>query len=328
MRLPYAYFASLSLLSTASLAHSVPVSSAFDRPVHTIIFALTACSFALPSFSRALPRLFQPVESRQSKGQYTALPLEDLGEPNGRLAEHPRIPPQQEGKVRISVLALAICALSARVELYRRITQATECTINSVEVFLPFLLAVWDAFRSKRPLDLRAEERPDTAIYQALRGALRTYILRPRTRYLMSTFLLSYGCYLMQGLWASSRSTYICPITLGEPRMIPTMQIGSVLLDFCLAVIAYETSPRSDGRGIPGRRCVVLWSSAMISTSIVWCIVAAALYTFKPEIRFWLLYLYPNLEFSTIVALATHVFVFCVLCISLFHCVSIARTIC
>ena len=103
------------------------------------------------------------------------------------------------------------------------------------------------------------------------------------------------------------------------------MQVGSLVLDFCLAVIAYETAPKTDGKGLSGRRCVVLWSSVMLSTSVVWSIVAAVLYIFKPEIRFWLLFLYPALEFGTILAIAGHVFTFCVLCISLLHCVSNAQ---
>ncbi|OCT46929.1 capsular associated protein [Cladophialophora carrionii] len=299
---------SLSLLSAISLAHHLPESTAFDHPIHTIVLTLTACSFALPSISRALPRLFQIPESRKIKSQYTAVPLEELGEANGRLAEHSNAPPQQNGKVRVSVLGLAICSLSVRIELYRRISLATECTISSVEVFLPFLLAVWDAFRSQRSLDLQQEERPDSSVYESLRSALRTYILRPRTRHMFSLFMVSYGCYLTQGLWTSSNSTYICPAALGLPRTVPLMQISSLVLDFCLAVIAYENAPRPDGRGLFGRRSVVLWSSVMISTSVVWCTVATALYIFKPEIRPWLLFLYPTLEFGTILAMAGHIF--------------------
>jgi hypothetical protein len=313
---------SLSLLSAASLAHHFPHSTAFDRPIHTVVLALTACSFALPSISRALPRLFQLPEFGKSKSEYTAVPLEELGEANGRLAEHSNTPPPQNGKVRVSVLALAICALSVRIELYRRISLATECAISSVEVFLPFLLAVWDAFRSQRSWDLQQEETPDSSVYESLRSGLKTYILRPRTRHLISLFMVSYGCYLCQGLWASSNSTYICPVALGLPRTVPLMQIGSLVLDLCLAVIAYEIAPKPDGRGLSGRRCVVFWSSAMISTSVVWCIVATVLYIFKPEVRLWLLFLSPALEFRTMLAMAGHIFTFCVLCISLLHCVS------
>ena len=60
----------------------------------------------------------------------------------------------------------------------------------------------------------------------------------------------------------------------------------------------------------------------MMATSVVWYIVAVVLYLFKPEIRFWLLFLFPPLDIGTILAMVGLVLVFCVLCISLLHSVS------
>ncbi|KIY03617.1 uncharacterized protein Z520_00308 [Fonsecaea multimorphosa CBS 102226] len=313
---------SLSLLSAGCLTHLVPISTAFDRPIHTVVLALTACSFALPSASRAIPRLFPPSDAKHIRGQYTALPLEELGEePNGRV-EYPNTTPSQHrhiGKVRISVLTLAVSTLSLRIELYRRISLATECTISSVEMFLPFLLAVYDCFRFQRSVALQQEEKPDSSIYESLSSAARAYALRRRTRYLLSIFIVSYGCCLTQGLWTSTNSTYICSQSLGEPKTIPMMQLGALALDFCLAVIACETIPKSDGSGPSGQRCVILWSSTMMATSIIWSIAAIFVYIFKPEYRLWLSFLFPPLDIGTIFAMACHIFLFCVLCISLLH---------
>ncbi|OQV09237.1 hypothetical protein CLAIMM_13378 isoform 2 [Cladophialophora immunda] len=186
-------------------------------------------------------------------------------------------------------------------------------------MFLPFLLAVYDSFRFQRSVDMQDEEKPDSSVYESLRAAARTYILRPRTRYLLSMFMVSYGCYLTQGLWTSTNSTYICPLALGEPKAIPMMQVCALALDFCLAVIAFETVPKSDGSGLSGRRCVVLWSSTMIATSVIWSITAIFVYIFKPEYRLWLLYLFPPLDVGTIIAMGCLIFLFCVLCISLLH---------
>lgn len=315
---------SLSILSAAFLAYHVPASTAYDRPIHTVVLALTACAFLLPSASRALPHLLHIPDVRLRKGEYTALALEELGDGNGRLddistksSEQAR----QNRKVRVTVLSLAVFALSVRIELYRRISQASECTIQNVEVFLPFLLAAYDASRSQRSLELQQEDRPDISMYEWIQATIRTYILKQRIRYMIPAFTVSYGCYLALGLWTSSSSTYICPIALKETRAIPAMQIGALILDFCLIAIAYETTPKPDGSGLPARRCVVLWSSVMMGTSVVWYIVAAAFYTFRPQIRYWLLFLSPATEFGTILAIGAHVFVFCVLCISLLRCV-------
>ncbi|KAK7890090.1 hypothetical protein LTR67_008555 [Exophiala xenobiotica] len=291
---------------------------ACDRPVHLIVLALLASSFALPSASKALPRLFQRPASE--KGQYEALPLEELGHAI-EILEPAKTNTRYDGKVRISVLAAAISALSVRIELYRRISKATECTIPSVEVFLPFLLALYDAVRSQRSRALAHEERPDSSIYDGIRSAIGTFVVRPRTRYILPMFLVSYGGYLAQGLWSSSNSTYICPIVTGELRTIPAMQVGSLFLDLCLAMIVYETSPKGDGRGLSGRRCVVLWSSTMLATSVIWSAVAMILYFLKSEFRNWLLLLQPSLDIGTLFAIIGHVFLFCLLCISTLHCI-------
>lgn len=271
------------------------------------------------SASKALPKLFQPQEPE--KAQYEAVPLEDLGHALERL-EPTKLNTRRDVKVRISVLAAAIVALSLRIELYRRIAKATECTIDNVEVFLPFLLACYDAARSQRPLALEQDDRPDSSIYDGIRMALSRFILRPRTRYLLPMFLVSYGTYLAQGLWSSSNSTYICPIVTGEPRTVPAMQVIALFLDLGLVLLAYESSPKSNGRGLSGRRYAVLWSSAMIATAVVWLIVAAIVYMFKPEYRNWLLLLRPPVEFGTFLAMLGHVLLFCLFCISTLHCVS------
>ncbi|KIX01417.1 uncharacterized protein Z518_09143 [Rhinocladiella mackenziei CBS 650.93] len=317
----------ISMVTAACLAHLFPISTAHDRPVHLVVLALLACSFALPSASRVLPRLFQTPDTKQ--GLYTALPLEDLGQATGGVehASPSSTQPHQNGKVRISILAVAVCALSLRIELYRRISNATECTIDSVEVFLPFMLAFYDAVRSQRALALKNEERPDSSVYDSLRVAVASYILRPRTRFLLSTFLVCYGCYLTQGLWSSSNSTYICPLVVGESKTIPAMQVLALFLDLGLALIIYETSPKSDGRGLSGRRCVILWSSVMIATSVVWSMVGLIVYIFRPEDRAWLLFFQPSLEVGTLFAIAGHVVLFCFLCISTLHWTMIGGTL-
>ncbi|KIV77209.1 hypothetical protein PV11_09026 [Exophiala sideris] len=314
----------ISLLTAGWIAYLFPISTAHDRPIHLIVLALLAGSFALPSASKAIPGLFQSPES--TKGRYTALPLEELGRANGRIG-----PEEADGrdnrKVKVSLLCATIAILSLRIELYRRISGAPECTIDSVEVFLPFMLALYDAVRSQRSLKLDYEERPDSSVYESLRMTISKRVHGPRTRYLLPLFLVSYGCYLTQGLWASSNSTFICPLVTREQWAIPTMQAVALLLDLCLAIIAYETAPKLDGRGLSGRRCVVLWSSAMFATVIIWSVVATAVYTFEPEHRAWLLFLEPSLDSSILFAITGNILLFCLLCITTMHCITTHGTL-
>lgn len=256
------------------------------------------------------------------------MPLNDIGNVGPQNATAPDSN-QQQGKVRITVLAAAVVALSLRLELYRRITKATECTIDNVEVFLPFLIASYDAVRSQRQIPLQDEKQSNTSSFgfiqrltTPIQRPISAWILQPRTRYLLPLFLIASGCYLVQGMWSSSTTTYICPIVTGEQRSIPFFQFLALLLDFLLAVIAYETHPKSDGSGLSGRRSVVLWSSTLLGVSFIWSGVGAAIYLFKPEYRSWLFLLRPSVDFGTFVAMGVYTLLFCLLFISTLHCVS------
>lgn len=290
-----------------------------DWPLHTVILAFGACSFLLLSASKALPDLFSPPVFKDTA--YTAVPLDDLTSVTPRLHERSSHPGTtfHNGRVRISVLCASVCTLSVRLELYRRISEASECTINSVEVYLPLLLAIYDAARFQRPVNFESEEKPDQNVYESMSVALRRYILRPRTRLLLPAFLLSYGSYLVLGLWTSSNSTYICPVVVGDARTIPLMQICALFLDWCLAVLVYEMSPRSDGSGLSGRRMAILWSSTMIGVVAVWSFVALMVYIFKPEHRSWLLLLDSPTIFGVLAAMIGQAFIFSLLCITSLH---------
>ncbi|KEF63809.1 uncharacterized protein A1O9_01787 [Exophiala aquamarina CBS 119918] len=265
----------------------------------------------------------------KNRGGYTSLPLNDISNVEPQLATASDTN-QGQGKVRITVLTVTVLALSSRLELYRRITKATECTTDNAEVFLPFLIALYDAARSQKWRTLQGEKQSDPSFFGLARRVtgpiqrpISTWILQPRTRYLLPLFLIASGCYLVQGMWHSSTTTYICPIVTGELKIIPLFQFLALLLDFLIAIIVYETHPKSDGSGLSGRRCVVLWSSSLLGVSFIWSGVGAAIYLFKPEYRGWLLLLRPSLDFGTFVAMGVYTFLFCLLFISTLHCIMI-----
>ncbi|KIV91789.1 hypothetical protein PV10_06293 [Exophiala mesophila] len=312
----------ISILTAAALTALVPKSTAHDRPIHILVVASLACAFALPTIHRLLPNLFRPSRFKQ-KGGYNSIPLASVGNfkasttfdsDTTSTTQNPKA-----AKVRITVLAALAAVLSLRLEVYRRITKATECTITSVEVFLPFLLAAYDALRSQKNVALDRDSGPDATIYQSLRHNVASSVVAPRFRYLLPVFLICCGCYLVQSLWASLNSTYICPITTGEQHSIPALQLLALFLDVAATIIAYETSPNSDGTHLSPRRYMVLWSSAFLSTSVIWLIVGCILYVFKPELRTWLFLIFPPIDVSTILAAGLHTFLFCILIISTLH---------
>jgi Glycosyl transferase family 90 len=224
-----------------------------------------------------------------------------------------------QGRVRISILAVAVTALSVRVELFRQIIKKTECAISSAEIYLPLLLALYDAFRFQKHEGIAAAHKPDAKLYDKVLEATSCYILRSRFRYILSVAVFCYGCRLLLDEWLPLNSNYICPIVLKQQITIPWMQRGCVLLDLLLAVIVYEKLPKSDGSGLSPRRSVVLWSSTLTVTVLVWSVIAVIVYCLQPEFRFWLLLL----DTTHILGLATSMvlqsLLFSCLCITTLH---------
>ena len=283
------------------------------------MIALATCAFALVSVSKALPVLFG---IGKFKPTYTAVPLDDL-EPN-RPQDRPIISAKAShgGRVRLTVLATACIALSLRVELYRRISKAPECARNSVEIFLPLLVGVYDALRFQQIDHSPIVDGPDGSIYDVIKARARRHILRPRSRYICSVTLVCLGCDLLLDLWQPLNSTYICPLATNEQTTVQLCQLGSLILDAVLAIVVCENLPRSDGTGLTPRRSVVLWSSTMAASAVVWSVVGLAVYTFKPEWRFWLLLFDTPSFLGSVLTIFKHAVLFCIFCIATLHCVS------
>jgi hypothetical protein len=116
-------------IDEASFAHTCT-----DRPVHTVVFCLAVAGFLLLGVSKVWPGLFRPP---QSAAGYVEIPLDDREETSA----HGEILPNRSTRIvgpglpipRLLLVA-SICALAVRIELFRRIFNATECTISSVEV--------------------------------------------------------------------------------------------------------------------------------------------------------------------------------------------------
>jgi len=116
-------------IDKASIAHTCT-----DRPVHTVVFCLAVAGFLLLGVSKVWPGLFR---TPQGAAGYVEIPLDDREETSA----HGEILPNRDTHIvgpglpmsRLLLVA-SICALTVRIELFRRIYKATECTVSSVEV--------------------------------------------------------------------------------------------------------------------------------------------------------------------------------------------------
>lgn len=311
----------LSLTCAALLAHSYTTAVAYRRPIHTTVTALASCAFLIVSASKAIPGLFV---STRTTPVYTALPLRDLsdeGSPAG-IGAKGAAPSRHQGKVRISILAAAITILSVRLEFYRQISKKTECTVSSLEIYLPLLMACYDALRFQKSQPITAADKPHARVYDRLQETARQYVLGPRFRYVLPTAAFCLGCRLLLYQWLPLNSTYICPVILRQQTTIPSTQIVSFLLDSALAIIIYEMLPRSDGSGLSSRRSIVLWSTILTGTAIVWCMITVIVYFAKPELQFWLLLLDSPRLFGLVTSITLQSILFSIFCITTMHSVS------
>lgn len=284
--------------------------------------ALATCAFLIVSASKVLPTIFA---STSSTPVYSALPLSDLSPSNPsdeQLVKNGDLPPHQ-GRVRITILAGAITAVSVRLELYRQISKKPECGVSSVEVYLPLILAVHDALRYQRHEGIVPHEDSDDSGFDTLYGSLKTSALRvmikSRYRYILPAVLLCYGSHLLLGEWMPLNSTFICPVVLGEYTTTFYLQLFGLVLDSVIIVIIYEMLPRSDGSGLSPRRSVVLWSSTLAATALIWSAISLIVYIGKPQFRFWILLLDAPNFFEMISSISVQSVLFSVFTIATLH---------
>ena len=122
-------------ISAVLLLQTYPNAIAYDRPVHTVILAFSFAGFLLLSLNKTSPNLLR--HRRTPSRTYNAVPLEDhqdLGAaPEAISEQHDRRAGPGPGIARL-MLVTSILALTVRIELFRRILKATECTVSTIEV--------------------------------------------------------------------------------------------------------------------------------------------------------------------------------------------------
>ena len=109
-----------------------------DQPIHAIVFLSFATGVTLISVWRSYPSFFGlGWDSHQE--EYPNLPLEELAALSSvkHISTDRRCfnnSPSAQWKTPRALLAGAVLSLVVRIELFRRILKATECTVSSFEV--------------------------------------------------------------------------------------------------------------------------------------------------------------------------------------------------
>lgn len=111
---------------------------------------------------------------------------------------------------------------------------------DSVQVFIPFILSLYDSFRYQRLRSDRSGQPLGHDVRRTTHFATQRRYLASSFRFIPPAFFVSYGSHLTSDLWSGTSSTYICPLVAGQIWTVPAMQFIATALDCCLAVIAYE----------------------------------------------------------------------------------------
>ncbi|RMD40318.1 hypothetical protein DV735_g4803, partial [Chaetothyriales sp. CBS 134920] len=308
-----------SSLALLTLSHETSI--AYDRPLHTFVAALGLAAFVLVGVARSksIPALFVTSPARDA---ISSLPLNDGAKIPLDNARRQRY----HARLRLPLLATATAAITARLEVHRQVSKATECMVSSVEVWLPLLLFVYDCVRTQRHHYLDSPSQDTAGLSARLKLVINRYVLRSRYRYLAPIAAVSLGCSILLSLWRPLNSTYICPITGRWQHWIPLLQICGLALDCGLAVLVYETITGADnpaassGRSVElWGRSVELWSTAMFVSASLWATVGAVLYLLKPEWRRWLLLLDTPSFLDTSIAVFLQAILLSILAVSALH---------
>lgn len=278
--LPFA----ITSIAAALLAYSPTSVLSTDRPVHLALLTLTCLSASLLIIaSRSRSGKSYPHD-RIAESAYISLQHQH----NGPVKKHSYA--LSKSTLYLVILGAAI-ALTVRVDLQRRLFLASECATRSIQVWLPFLISVYDALRFQKSGFSRQDEEDDefdTNAYHDLVRHIRLRWLSSSWRYVPTTFLLSLGCHMVAGLWLSSESSHICPMSSSDLVTIPRLQWLVLLLDVALSIAVLELAIGANMSSTAFPSTPNAWSAVTIISLIIWTVVSMSVLSSQPENRDWI----------------------------------------
>lgn len=320
----------VACLTASILAYSPSTILATDRPVHLAVLTLICSALSLLVIAKR-SQFRRNVDSGH-RGDYVSIPLEELRNGDAKVAkEKQRIHSYSLSSAALLVIVLvAAAALTVRIDVQRRLLLASECATRSVEVWLPFVIAVYDAlrFQTRQAVHGTEDEDEDGALdasaYHDFIQTLKSSLLSSPARYVPTAFLLSLGCHLVAGLWLSSESSHVCPISSSDIVAVPRLQWLAMLLDTFLAVAALELAIGGMLPSTPILSTPVSWAAVLAFSAGIWTILAAVVAAIQPENHAWLFMEDEPSPLKTIVSLICQALFLATTCISFLYSVSAA----
>ncbi|KAL4887715.1 hypothetical protein BJY04DRAFT_204492 [Aspergillus karnatakaensis] len=277
----------LFLLSCTFITTSYNTTFAFDHPLHTAVLACSLSAIALLILSRFG---FQTLNPALTTDKYSAIPLNELDRSPVELPPPAGIDidATKERRTLKSWLGIGVFSVigTARIAIYRSVTDNNECAPPGYTYLIPFLVAIYDLWRNQRTAQTWV--RPDSShntfvrVLITITSRIRFFVLQSRLRYMISAALIA-----ASGSWVASfqngrESTYICPIVLGQHSRQGTSRIIAVILDFLLLAGAAELSGEGVRREAKRKHALLSWGYGLFGVVLLW-VPWVAYYTFTAD---------------------------------------------
>ncbi|KKK23567.1 hypothetical protein AOCH_007522, partial [Aspergillus ochraceoroseus] len=147
--------------------------------------------------------------------------------------------------LKVGVLAALGCV---RIALYRSITLNIECAPTGYEWLIPFVIALYDFWRTQRSRPVQTWIAPDRPQNPRLRFLVATasrihfWAFQSRFRYILSAAFLAASGLLVSSFHDGRQSSYICPILSGQHLRQRIFKIFNLILDSITLIGAAELS--------------------------------------------------------------------------------------
>lgn len=279
-------------ITAATIAYSPTSFYSREWPPHLVVLSLLITTALLVVTARFSSARYASAQDRHNG--YTAIPLRELpdGTQKGTKEKQSLYSHALERSTLVLLTLLAIIILSVRIGSYRNTEKASECSVRSIEVWLPFLIAIYDAVRFQRHLSLITTDEEDLAldstIYTEVTRTWKDSLLQSRWRYVPASFLFSLGCHMVAGLWSPFQSTIVCPLSSTDLLAMPNLLWLNLGLDTFLAIVTFELALGGMSHYSSMLSAPMLFATVTGAAASCWLVVGLVVYKTQPENRAWL----------------------------------------
>lgn len=285
------------IIGSSYIAGQYNASLAFERPVHSAIAFLSLAGLVVLLADRY--RLFnlQVSSAGSPVKSYLPAPFSDRAKRfspahSRRSSEETNTAPFSKWRTRIIIGLLAVL-ITLRVLAARAWLQKVHCAAFNVEVFLPFLLALYDLWATRAPIQLPRDLGSLVNDNRSISCKLWRWCQDSRYTYAISTAYFGFSASFVLSAGSMPQSTYLCAEKSKGAFKALVLQSSGLAIDALAFVCVSELiglDPQSRSRDAKPR--AIGW--AMLLSAGLLSFLSATWFLAHPNDRQWMLFLSPE----------------------------------